>query len=135
MKEKAFITNTHRARFLHSAGYYNRAPENRSGARFLGKRSGRRCGQGGKHSAPPAMAPCRDEAARKTPAAPRHKRGQRGFLQLTENRRRQLAEIFVNSVSSKQIVRTTQIITARPKATPFGKRTPFAAYLRLTQER
>ena len=57
------------------------------------------------------------------------------FFQITENRRQQPAEIFVNSVGSKQIVRTTQIITARPKATPFGKRTPFAAYLRLTQER
>ena len=30
-------TDTHRARFLHSAGYNNRAPENRSGARFLGR--------------------------------------------------------------------------------------------------
>ena len=35
----------------------NRAPENRSKARFLGKRSGRCGGQGGKQSAPPAMAP------------------------------------------------------------------------------
>ena len=35
----------------------NRAPENRSKARFLGKRSGRRDRQGGKHSAPTAMAP------------------------------------------------------------------------------
>ena len=42
----------------------NRAPENRSAARFLGKRSGRRSGQGGKRSAPPAMAPWRDEAQR-----------------------------------------------------------------------
>ena len=38
-----------------------RAPENRSAARFLGKRSGRRSGQDGKHSAPSAMAPWRDE--------------------------------------------------------------------------
>ena len=34
-----------------------RVPENRSAARFLGKRSGRRNGQGGKRSASPAMAP------------------------------------------------------------------------------
>ena len=40
---------------------FYRAPENRSAARFLGKRSGRRNGQGGKQSAPPAMAPWRDE--------------------------------------------------------------------------
>ena len=47
----------------------NRAPENRSAARFLGKRSGRRSGQGGKRSAPPAMAPWRDEAQRGETAA------------------------------------------------------------------
>ena len=29
--------DAHRTRFLHSAGYYNRAPENRSEARFLGR--------------------------------------------------------------------------------------------------
>ena len=40
---------------------FYRAPENRSAARFLGKRSGRRNGQGGKRSEPPAMAPWRDE--------------------------------------------------------------------------
>ena len=38
-----------------------RAPENRSEARFLGKRSGRRSERGGKQSAPSAMAPWRDE--------------------------------------------------------------------------
>ena len=38
-----------------------RAPENRSAARFLGKRSGRRSERGGKQSAPSAMAPWRDE--------------------------------------------------------------------------
>ena len=41
----------------------------------------------------------------------------------------------ISFVSSKEIVRTMQTISARPKATPFGKRTPFAAYLRLLQER
>ena len=40
---------------------FYRAPENRSAARFLGKRSGRRSERGGKQSAPSAMAPWRDE--------------------------------------------------------------------------
>ena len=35
--KKSLVPDAHRARFLHSAGYYNRAPENRSEARFLGR--------------------------------------------------------------------------------------------------
>ena len=60
----------------------NRAPENRSAARFLGKRSGRRSGQDGKHSAPSAMAPWRDERTA-------------GFPLDLDNFFRQLERIFV----------------------------------------
>ena len=77
-----------------------RAPENRSEARFLGKRSGRRSGQGGKRSAPPAMAPWRDEAQRGETAAstPRNfaRRRMAGFPLHHGNFFRRLERNFVN---------------------------------------
>ena len=80
----------------------NRAPENRSGARFLGKRSGRRSGQGGKRSAPPAMAPWRDEPQRGETAAsmPRNFARQRtaGFPFSHGKFFCQLKRIFVNQL-------------------------------------
>ena len=80
----------------------NRAPENRSAARFLGKRSGRRSGQGGKRSAPPAMAPWRDEAQRGETAAstPRNfaRRRTAGFPLPHGKFFCQLKRIFVNHI-------------------------------------
>ena len=68
---------------------------------LFGKRSGRRCGQGGKHSAPSATAPCQrrggeENSEQKT----RYRQIARfgwGFPQITAFRRRQLAEERVTS--------------------------------------
>ena len=109
-----------------STAQKNRAPENRSEARFLGRGA---AGATGKAASIARRLPWRlasdERKERKPDAEPPFGRRTSGFL----------SNHGVPQASARRGTREYKTISARPKAAPFGKRTPFAAYLRLLQER